>query len=114
MKEEATFQKSLVKWFRENYPDYIIFSVPNEATYPYSNRYKATGLLIGAPDLVMVLPRHIIFIECKRADGKQKDEQIAFQRKCNQLNHEYYIVRDIQDVRAILREHLYIDEWHDL
>lgn len=114
MKEEAEFQKSLVKWFRKNYPDYLLFSVPNEASYPYSNKFKALGLLDGAPDLVMVLPRNIIFLECKRADGKQKPEQIAFQNKCNQLNHEYFVVRDLQDVRAILREHLYIDEWKDL
>lgn len=114
MKEEAAFQKSLISWWRKNYPNYPIFSVPNEATFSSSKKFKALGMLTGAPDLVAVLPNVVIFLECKSASGKLRKEQKAFRDSCSALNHLYFVVRDLQDVRAILREHLYVEDWRDL
>lgn len=114
MKEEAAFQKSVVTWFRKNYPDYVIFSVPNEATYHSTAKFKALGMLSGASDLVMILPNVVLFLECKSAQGKLRKEQKEFRDKCKALNHNYFVIKDLQDVKAILREHLYCEDWRDL
>lgn len=114
MKEEAAFQKSVVTWFRKNSHACMTFSVPNEATYHSTAKFKALGMLPDSSDLVMILPNVVLFLECKSAAGKLRKEQKEFRDKCKNLNHNYYVIKDLQDVRAILREHLYCTDWRDL
>ena len=115
MKEESELQKSIVNWFRANFPDYIIFSVPNEAAYRSSNRFHATGMLNGAPDLVCVLPRGTtLFLELKSTIGKQSTPQKLFEFSAKNLQHQYYIIRDLQDLKEVLRNNLYVDEWKNV
>lgn len=112
--KERDLQKRIVKWFRTNYPNYVIFQVPNEATRTNSAGFKATGTLPGAPDLVLVLPYITIFLELKSPSGKLREEQKSFRDAVQALSHHYYTIRDLQDLKAILREHLYVDQWKDL
>lgn len=114
MKEEATLQSHLVKWFRTCYPNYILFSVPNEATHTRSGYFRSLGCLSGAADLVMVLPSAIIFLELKAAKGKQSKEQIDFQKKVTELGYQYYVIKDLHDLKEVLKNNLYVDEWVDL
>lgn len=113
MKEEAELQKSLVNWFRCNFPDYIIFSVPNEAAYRNSARFHATGMLNGAPDLVCLLPYgKTLFLEVKTSTGKQSTPQKVFEFSAKNLEHQYYIIRDLQDLKSVLQDNLYVEDWH--
>jgi hypothetical protein len=71
---EAKEQKAFVSWMRLQYPDVIIFSVPNHLIRSQAqamNEYSM-GLLVGVPDLAIMEPRgpwHGLFIEMKRREG---------------------------------------------
>lgn len=112
--KERDLQKRVITWWRTNYPDYPIFQVPNEATRNTAQSFKATGTLAGAPDLVAVLPYVVLFLELKSTTGKLRKEQKDFRDAVQNLSHYYYVIRDMADLKAVLREHLYIEQWKDL
>jgi hypothetical protein len=47
----------------------------------------------------------ILWIECKSDVGKQKPEQIEFQRRAEEAGHYYLLVRDVDTLRDWLKEH---------
>ena len=110
---EAEFQKSIVKWFRLTFPEYLIFSVPNESEYKNTAHWCSMGLLSGVSDLIIVIPNKVLFIECKSPTGKLREEQKKFRDKGKSLNQDYYVIRDKQDLISILKQHLYVDTWPD-
>lgn len=111
---EYNLQCNIVAWFRERYPKYLLFSVPNEATHSKANRFKASGMLKGAPDLVLVLPEKVIFLELKVGTNVQSGEQNWFEIKAQQLKQQYYVIRDLEDFKVVLRNNLYCEDWIDL
>lgn len=101
---EAQLQQNIIIWFRNNYQMHdkgLIFSVPNEATYK-NKTFKATGMLVGVSDLIVVLYGKTIFIELKTLTGKQRDKQIKFQKAIEILNQEYYLVRSLEQFKEII------------
>lgn len=103
---ERELQHQCVEWFRGNYPDYIIMSVPNEAAHKRINWFTYTGLLRGAADLVLVLPGKVVFVEMKTRYGKQSDEQVEFERKCLSLGVEYRLCRNLDDFVSAVEDNL--------
>ena len=111
---EFELQKRIVAWFRERYPKYLLFSVPNEATHKQANKFKSSGLLPGAPDLVLILPEKVIFLELKVGTNTQSGEQRWFEIKAQQLSQQYYLIRDLEDFKTVLRNNLHCENWVDL
>lgn len=81
--------------------NYTVFAVPN------SNKrgareiavHKATGLMAGAPDLVVLLKNGIcLLLELKTAKGGQRDRQKDFERLCAILRHKYRVCRSVEEV----------------
>lgn len=105
-KPEYVLQSKCVAWFHLTYPDYIIFSVPNEATHKNSTYYKKSGTLNGVSDLVVILNNKVLFIEMKSEIGKQRIEQKAFQNKIENLNQKYYICRSLESFKEIIKNEL--------
>lgn len=125
-RSEQNLQNEIIVWMTINRPDLVIFSVPNEAVSDLlgsleyklkGNRILAvikqiaaivirklinTGLLKGVSDLVVVLPQKVIFVELKTAKGVQSKFQKVFQTRVEKLNKEYYIVRSLEEFKAIL------------
>lgn len=69
---------------------------------------KKEGLTVGIPDLLIYLPEgKVLNLEFKRPDGKgvQSDDQIAVQQQLTNLGHNYYLVRNIDQVFAAIAEH---------
>ena len=64
-------QKVLVSWFRIQYPNYLIFSVPNGGTRNKieAKKLKDEGALAGIPDIVICTPGKTIFVEMKKRKG---------------------------------------------
>lgn len=95
-----------MEWFRNNYclkhhkPRYDIFSVPNEATWN-NNNFKALGVRKGVSDLVIVMEK-VIFIEMKDPKGSQSDEQIDFEQVVKDLNHNYYVIRSLEEFKQLI------------
>ena len=100
---EYEIQCSIVKYFRENYKDSVIFSVPNEASWQRSNKFIASGMLKGAADLVVVMKGMVIFIELKTRYNKQSPEQIQFQESIENLGYQYYVVRSLDEFIYVIK-----------
>ena len=103
--EEDIIQAECVKWYTNNYcldfhePQGVIFSVPNggERNKVEAMKLKATGLLAGVSDLIVILPtKEILFIEMKKHDGRQDTEQIKFQNKIEKLGYKYLLIRSLK------------------
>ena len=111
---EAQVQAMVTEWFRLLYPQYLLFAVNNEATYRRASYFKLLGMLPGVSDMILILKDKVFFLEFKDTKGRQSDHQKQFQVKVELLGFEYHIIRDLQDVKQILRNNLPLDEWKDL
>lgn len=93
---EESIQVACVKWFRLQYPNLVIFAVPNGGSrnlYEAKNM-KESGTLAGVADLVIVgNGGRVLFIEMKAGKNKQEDSQVLFQNKVERLGHKYIICR---------------------
>ena len=93
---EESIQVACVKWFRLQYPNLVIFAVPNGGSrnlYEAKNM-KESGTLAGVADLVIVgNDGRVLFVEMKAGKNKQEDSQVLFQNKVEKLGHKYIICR---------------------
>lgn len=92
-------------WYRNNNlnSNNIIFSVPNEGKSATEQMYKkATGMLSGVSDLICINNGKILFIECKDETGKQRENQMKFQKKIESNGYKYYLVRTLEEFKTIL------------
>ena len=82
-------QKIFVNWFKINFPNFIIFSIPNEGKRTNGNKLVGTGLTKGISDLAILLPNgKIVFMEMKKQKGgKLSEYQANFIKKCKSLGH---------------------------
>jgi hypothetical protein len=57
----------------------------------------------GVPDIIIVGKEcgQFIGLECKSKTGKQSEDQREFQRRCEELSAEYYVVRSIEDCQMV-------------
>lgn len=108
MKQEAELQKSIVEYLNKNYPQVLVFSVPNEATYRRRNYFHKLGMLSGVSDLILVFLNTVLFIECKSKKGRQSIEQINFQKRIESLGFKYYIIRELEELKDIINNELNI------
>ena len=100
---EFYIQSDIIKYFKENYPEYLIYSCPNEACYKRKGYFEAMGLLPGVADLTIITDKRPLFIECKSPDGRQSKEQRIFQANVERLGYKYYIVRSLQQFKDIIQ-----------
>jgi len=108
--DEALIQSECVKWYTNTYclkhhnPRGLIFSVPNELGKTNALQTmlaKATGLLSGVSDLVVIHPNkgQLFFVELKTATGVQSDAQIEFEERVNALGYEYKLIRSFDEFK---------------
>lgn len=103
-KTEALIQQEIFIWFNNNYclkhhnPRLCMFSVPNDSSSKEETmRKKATGLMAGVSDLIVLLPGKTIFVEIKTHTGRQSDVQKEFENQVNNLGFDYWIIRSKKD-----------------
>jgi hypothetical protein len=105
---ESKLQQEIFNWYQNNYclkfhdPRGMIFSIPNGGTRNKLEAItmKATGLLAGASDLIVILPNgKLSFIELKTDTGKQSEKQIDFENRVNDLGFEYKIIRSLEEFK---------------
>ena len=77
MKNQSESSETIgfVRWFRQKFPDIIIFHIPNEGkrSIKMNTRLKAEGLVAGMPDLC--IPQWKLFVEMKKINGKLSANQ---------------------------------------
>jgi hypothetical protein len=104
-KTEHEIQKSIVRYFKREYPEYIIFSTNNEACYR-SSYFLESGVLQGVSDLVIVLPNKVLFVELKTTQGRQSKSQKEFETKINSLGYDYHVIRSLDDFKELIKNNL--------
>lgn len=96
---EADLQKDCVEWLRETFPEWLVFSCPNEACRNRVNWFKNLGMLPGAPDLIIVQLESVIFVEFKSETGRLSTNQIRFKQQAESLGHQYLVIRYLSDLK---------------
>lgn len=108
---EEHLQSQIVQWFNNTYclkshePRLMVFSVPNGGTRNVleATRMKASGVLSGVSDLIVVLPRKVLFVELKLATGRQSKSQIEFESRVTKLGHPYFVIRSLEEFKELIR-----------
>jgi hypothetical protein len=110
MINENNLQAEIYKWFHNTYclkshnPRGLIFSIPNGGTRNIREAmtFKATGLLKGASDLVVIFPNgKLCFVELKIAKGFQSAEQKDFECRVSSLGYEYHLIRSLDEFKLL-------------
>jgi hypothetical protein len=85
-------------------PRLLMFSVPNDsANVMEQMRKKATGLIAGVSDTIIVFPNKVVFCEFKDEKGRQSERQIEFEQRVNKLGFEYWIVRSLEQFKELVQ-----------
>jgi hypothetical protein len=110
---ESKLQQEIFNFYHNNFclkfhnPRGMIFSIPNGGTRNKLEAItmKATGLLAGASDLIIITPNgKLMFIELKTDTGKQSEKQIDFQNRVNALGFEYYLIKSLDEFKNMLKK----------
>ena len=108
--QESTLQTACVRWFRYQYPNLIIYAVPNGGSRNVreAQRLKSEGVLAGVADLVVLLPQgKSLYIEMKINGNRQTDNQKEFQKKATSLGHTYAVCYSFEEFQQIIENQLY-------
>lgn len=103
--EEHRIQCSCVRWFSIKYPKLRahLFAVPNggKRDKVTAGKLKAEGALAGVSDLILLKSNKqygALLIEMKTKDGRQSEEQRAWQEKITaDGEYQYVICRSLDD-----------------
>lgn len=103
---EDDLQKAVVSYLqgrRNAVRDLAYCHIPNSSIglaragkpdFRLNNHLKSMGLVAGAPDIIIWLPRgRTVSIELKGARGTQNEGQRMFAANLEALGHEYHVVR---------------------
>lgn len=107
---ESSLQQQIYNFFHNTYclkhhnPRCMIFAVPNGGTRNTMEAItlKATGLLAGVSDLIVVLPNKLLFIEIKTQTGIQSQVQKEFEERITKLGFEYYLIRSLEQFKNLI------------
>jgi hypothetical protein len=119
---ESTIQKAIVKWFRMQYPQHTILSIPNGAWLAGTNKYalyaklKAEGLHNGASDLFIAVVRHStlqkdapkagLWLECKRKGGKVSTIQDQFMADMRNAGYSVGVAYSFEQGKKIIEDYI--------
>lgn len=104
---EDKIQAEIVTWFTNNYclkthsPRSMIFSIPNGGFRHKieAMKLKATGMLAGASDLIVIHRSRIYFCELKTDSGILSPSQKDFALRLNENGFEYKIFRSLLEFK---------------
>jgi hypothetical protein len=94
-------QRELVRWFRQFYPDVLIFAIPNGGSRSKASagRLKAEGVVPGIPDLF--IPAKGLWIEMKRVKGGAlSPEQKAMIQYLEEVGYRAIVCKGAEDAKS--------------
>lgn len=109
MQKESVLQTACVKWFRLQYPDLVIYAVPNGGSRNIreAQRLKAEGVLAGVADLVVLLPQgKSLYIEMKVKGNRQTQNQKDFQKIAETLGHTYAVCYTFEEFQKVVENQI--------
>lgn len=99
-RDEDQIQAAIVDHIRTVLPSAIVLHLNNNPRSAIDGaRLNRMGLVKGAPDLLVCLPRGSgLFIEVKAPKGRIGEAQTAFSFACQSINWPWFVARSIDDV----------------
>ena len=98
--KEHNIQNAIRLWCGEH--DILCFRCNVGRVLMADGGFFDTGLPNGFSDLIILYNHTIYFCECKTTKGKQRDDQLKFQRMVEARGYTYFIARSIDDVNNVL------------
>ena len=127
---EGPIQAAIVQFLRLQYPNALLFSVPNELASKAGGgkqgaarqtmirnvqaRAKKAGMLPGMADLGFLIGGQFYAFEVKADGNYQQQSQKDVQAKVQANGGIYAVVRSIDDVREVLARPRLLDDYADL
>lgn len=112
VEHESNMQIACVRWFRFQYRDVLIFSIPNGGKRGKTTAYfmKLEGALAGVPDLCVPVAKggyHGLYLELKDGDkGKQSEAQKAIIEELQRQNYKVVVVRSLEQFMNTINEYM--------
>lgn len=100
---EHNIQCACVRWFRYQYPEHIIYAIPNGGARNVivASKMKAEGVLAGVPDLCVPIARqcyNALYIEMKNGKkGVLSDNQKKVIEKLEESGNKVVVCRSFDD-----------------
>lgn len=109
VQKEADLQTQCVNFFKQKYPKYIIHHSANggKRNVREAVKFKKMGLLAGFPDIIIIIPDCIFFVELK-ADSKCKatTNQIEVMQKITHLGFRCYLISSLESFKLLIEKYL--------
>jgi hypothetical protein len=99
---ESRIQQNAIRWFRYQYPELLLFAIPNGGVRSKTEAaiMKGEGVVAGVSDLFLSVPNtmyHGLYIEMKTEKGRQGDYQKIFQEKVEKFGYKYAVCRSLDE-----------------
>lgn len=120
--QEHNLQVACVRWFRLQYPQHIIFAIPNggQRNVVVAAKMKAEGVTAGVPDLFVPHPTkiyHGLFIEMKNGrKGRLSESQRQMISLLMRQGYACVVARDFEEFQfKVMRYFKELPlEWEDV
>ena len=108
--QESKLQSLMVKWFRYQYKNRIIFAIPNggHRNILTAKILKGEGVLKGVPDLFIPEPTNIfsgLFIEVKIGKNKKTESQNEMITQLQKRNYRCEVVYSFEDFEIVVNDY---------
>ena len=111
--EESQIQRSCLRWFRLQYPQYALlcFAVPNGGARNKreASIMKAEGVTAGVADVILLIPSSGYASPCLEfmtQTGRQQDTQKAWQKAAETAGNKYTVIRSFDEFRNEVTNYL--------
>lgn len=108
---EAEIQKAFVAWFRQQYPDILMYSTENggERSFRSTNHLKAMGMLPGVPDIFIAQPNKKFcgfYIEFKAGGNTPTETQNDFKGKALAAGYQWLCLYSFDAALLYVKDYL--------
>jgi len=118
---ESVLQSQCVAWFRAQYPEIVIFAIPNAAkrSFALAARMRKEGMVSGIPDLFIAKAilrcnygkcgkiYHGLFIELKRSKSeKPTDNQVYYLQKLKEAGYQTAVCHSFEEFQQTVNDYL--------
>jgi hypothetical protein len=106
---ESAIQKACVRYFRYQYPQYLIYANANGGARSSveAGIMKGEGVLAGIPDLTIITDDRVIWVEMKSSSGAVSQLQDAMMKKIQNLGHIAIVVRSLDEFITNLNKYIH-------
>ena len=102
---EHSEQVGFINWFRSQYPEILIFAIPNgeKRAISVAKRLKAEGVVRGVPDLF--IPAWNLWVEMKRVSGgRLSTDQKQMISYLENIGHKVIVGKGATDASQHIRK----------